>query len=293
MAKLAGVSTKMLRHYDSIGLFSPENVNGENGYRQYSIEQLHKLTWITTLKALDFSLDEIRKLLSNETESTHFLTALAEKRMALDHLFKQTLIKSLQIDYLLDHIKREGFHMNQTIDISKMNESNLLAIKKGMPNMDMLLEKAYQMMDSTLSGDAYGLFRIDLKQFKAFNDVDGYEVGDKVIVTLYKILETSLEKFELGFSVARAGGDEFVIFAKGQVETLKALASEVKSAVHNIDYQNLGCHKPIDIYLSAVISHSINREQIRTIIDDTQSLLLKAHQDLYDGGKGICIVEQE
>ena len=292
LAKLANVSTKMLRHYDAIGLFSPEAIDVENGYRIYSPEQLHKLKWITTLRMLDFSLDDIRNLLSGPVDSGAFLTALAQKRILLDQQFKQTLIKSLQVDYLLNLIKLEGFHMEKNIDISKLNETNLLNIKKGLPNMDMLLEKAYQMMAASLSGNTFGLFRLDLKQFKAINDVDGFEVGDKVILSLYKTLEDTLSKYDLNASIARAGGDEFVVFAEGQKQVLSEMAAAFKSEVLKIDYQAIGCHKPVEVYLGGILSNSMDNQQIRSLLDETHDLLFEAKKDLSSGGPGICVIEK-
>ena len=39
-AKASGVSAKMIRHYESVGLF-PEPTRTESGYRQYSAADIH------------------------------------------------------------------------------------------------------------------------------------------------------------------------------------------------------------------------------------------------------------
>ena len=49
------VSTKLLRHYDEIGLLKPAAVDPENGYRCYGEEQSHLLNWILVLKNLGFT----------------------------------------------------------------------------------------------------------------------------------------------------------------------------------------------------------------------------------------------
>ncbi|MEH7531769.1 MerR family DNA-binding transcriptional regulator, partial [Priestia megaterium] len=43
MAKLRGVTTETLRHYDRIGLFKPFYVDENTGYRYYSIFQYEVL----------------------------------------------------------------------------------------------------------------------------------------------------------------------------------------------------------------------------------------------------------
>ena len=48
-SKLAHISTRMLRHYDRIGLLHPSHVGNENGYRYYDHTHLDTLANIETL----------------------------------------------------------------------------------------------------------------------------------------------------------------------------------------------------------------------------------------------------
>lgn len=61
-SKLSCISTRMLRHYDRIGLLSPSHI-GENGYRYYDPAQLAVLRQVDALKGYGFSLQEIKQLL--------------------------------------------------------------------------------------------------------------------------------------------------------------------------------------------------------------------------------------
>ena len=58
--------TKTLRYYAEIGLLQPSEIDPENGYRYYAIEQLEKMLFINRLKAYSFSLDEIKAILQSE-----------------------------------------------------------------------------------------------------------------------------------------------------------------------------------------------------------------------------------
>ena len=62
-SNICQVSTKTLRYYAEIGLILPDEINPENGYRYYSIEQLKRMLFINRLKSYNFSLEEIRAIL--------------------------------------------------------------------------------------------------------------------------------------------------------------------------------------------------------------------------------------
>ena len=57
-ARLSGVSAKMVRHYESLGLL-PRVARTDSGYRQYSEPEVHTLRFIKRARDLGFSMDEI------------------------------------------------------------------------------------------------------------------------------------------------------------------------------------------------------------------------------------------
>lgn len=61
-AAASGVSAKMIRHYEEIGLLSP--VRLANGYRDYAARDVQVLRFIRTARNLGFGLEEIRRLLA-------------------------------------------------------------------------------------------------------------------------------------------------------------------------------------------------------------------------------------
>lgn len=64
VAKLTGVSVRTLHYYDEIGLLKPAVV-AENGYRLYSDGNLQQLQQILFFRELDFSLQEIKRILTD------------------------------------------------------------------------------------------------------------------------------------------------------------------------------------------------------------------------------------
>jgi len=61
VARHAGLPAKTIRYYDEIGLVSPHR--SENGYRIYSDDDLHRLSFLKRARNLGFSIDECRQLL--------------------------------------------------------------------------------------------------------------------------------------------------------------------------------------------------------------------------------------
>jgi DNA-binding transcriptional MerR regulator len=61
-AKLSGVSPANIRFYEQQGLLAAP-ARGENSYRSYSPHAIHQLRFIRLCRALDMSLDEVRRLL--------------------------------------------------------------------------------------------------------------------------------------------------------------------------------------------------------------------------------------
>lgn len=289
-ARLADVSPKMLRHYDAIDLFKPERLDQETGYRLYDENQLIKLNWIVTLKNLDFSLSDIRTLLSGPVDSAAFLTAIAHKRIEIANALNEQLVKSIQIERLFDLVKQEGFQMDRTIDLKALTTESINDIKKNMPNLDTMLEKARAILTDAVEGNTFGLIRLDLRQFKTVNDIDGYEVGDKVIVALYQVLESVLATRNKKASLARAGGDEFAIVLEGKPDEIEATAKAFKEGVEAIDYKALGCHKPVQIYIAGIVSSNTAYEHFRALLDQTNEVLLDARQDVVNGGSGIKLI---
>ena len=62
-AERAGVSARMLRHYESLGLLTGV-ARTDSGYRQYTEADVHTLQFIRRARDLGFSMDEIAELLA-------------------------------------------------------------------------------------------------------------------------------------------------------------------------------------------------------------------------------------
>jgi Cu(I)-responsive transcriptional regulator len=81
-AKRSGVSAKMIRHYESIGLVTA--TRRANGYRSYGPQDVAVLRFIRHARDLAFPLEDIRKLLALWQDRSR--ASADVKRLALDHV---------------------------------------------------------------------------------------------------------------------------------------------------------------------------------------------------------------
>ncbi|MET3762523.1 MULTISPECIES: Cu(I)-responsive transcriptional regulator [Sphingomonas] len=79
----SGVSQRMIRHYEKIGLVPAPPRRGS--YRDYSDADIHRLRFIANARDLGFPIEEIRTLLglwSDRARSSAEVKALAQSRAA-------------------------------------------------------------------------------------------------------------------------------------------------------------------------------------------------------------------
>jgi Cu(I)-responsive transcriptional regulator len=82
-AAAAGVSAKMIRHYEQIGLV-PEATRTEAGYRQYSERDVSILRFIRQSRQLGFSIEQIAELMglwSDRSRASREVKALAQSHL--------------------------------------------------------------------------------------------------------------------------------------------------------------------------------------------------------------------
>lgn len=79
-AELSGVSSKMIRHYESIGLI-PQAERTFAGYRLYTVADIHRLRFIKRSRSLGFSTKQIETLLglwNNRSRASSEVKKLAQ-----------------------------------------------------------------------------------------------------------------------------------------------------------------------------------------------------------------------
>ena len=107
LSKVTGVSSRTLRYYDEIGLFSSSG-SLPNGYRYYSIDKIEEIHFINYMRHIGLSIKEIKQHLSNRNieEYEHILTDhLVKVRHEIDELQKAEKRIQKRI-HSLDYIRK-------------------------------------------------------------------------------------------------------------------------------------------------------------------------------------------
>ena len=104
VARMSGVSSRALRHYDEIGLLPPAHI-GANGYRYYEQAELLRLQQILVLRELGVGLADIAEILDNQRDPVQ---ALRDHHQRL--LTERDRLASLAetVAWTIDQLQAEG-----------------------------------------------------------------------------------------------------------------------------------------------------------------------------------------
>ncbi len=101
-----------------------------------------------------------------------------------------------------------------------------------LPNRRLLLDRLSQgLASSGRSGNAGGILFIDMDDFKTLNDTLGHDMGDLLLKEVALRLSACLRN---GDTVARIGGDEFVVLIEELSEDLLEAASQTEIVANKI-----------------------------------------------------------
>lgn len=132
-SNICKVSTKTLRYYADIGLLLPNQVNPENGYRYYSIEQLETMLLINRLKSYQFSLDEI-KIIIQDNQNEQLYKELIQKKKEIEKQVSEYQMILEQLNQDMQILKQGRSIMSYLDDIDvqlvEVEKMSILSIRK-------------------------------------------------------------------------------------------------------------------------------------------------------------------
>ncbi len=148
-SKLCHVSSRMLRHYNAIGLLCPAYVNDDNGYRYYDEAQLPVLMQIENLKEYGFSLAQISELLT-----------LSKEELAM-RIHAQRLKAYDELRVLRENLRR------MEDDIMKMEGKSMVQDKYHIIVMNTPSQRVFGIRKKISIAEIHDLFQELLQKMKA------------------------------------------------------------------------------------------------------------------------------
>jgi len=154
----------------------------------------------------------------------------------------------------------------------------------GLPNRALFLDRLAQAVSSQTRGrGAPAVLFLDVDRFKVINDSLGHEAGDEVLIELAQRLS---ELMRPGDTVARFGGDEFVVLCQG--------VQHPAEAMHVADRLIEGVSGPVsvtgaDIVLSVSVGIAVSasaEDNAGDLLRDADAAMYRAKRD----GRARCVL---
>ncbi|MER7363118.1 HEAT repeat domain-containing protein [Nonomuraea wenchangensis] len=158
VARRSGVSARMLRHYDALGLVRPTG-RSDGGYREYSSEDIRRIFHIESLRSLGLSLREVGRALDDPDFRPAEL---------VDDLIRQTRERIAAETRLLTRLRRIGAaepadwqDVLQTVALlqalgsrsaGRRQRAALSSVGEGPPPVEALVEAVLSETDPNVAG---------------------------------------------------------------------------------------------------------------------------------------------
>ncbi len=126
-AKIAQVSGRLLRYYDGIGLFTPEQIDPDSGYRFYSAAQLPRLNRILALRDLGLTLDQIGRMLDGDISGDEIRGMLFMRKAQIEQNLQEEIGRLNQVELRLKQIEQEDHPWTADVIIKEVPALPILA----------------------------------------------------------------------------------------------------------------------------------------------------------------------
>jgi DNA-binding transcriptional MerR regulator len=115
LARLTGVTVRMLHHYDEIGLLPPSWVDPNTSYRYYELAKVGRLQRILALKELGFTLLQVRSIVDEQISPAELRGMLRLRQNDLSSQITEAQQRFVRAEHLIQRLEKETeFKMNAT-----------------------------------------------------------------------------------------------------------------------------------------------------------------------------------
>jgi len=137
-ARIARVSVKTLRHYDSEGLLRPAQVDRATGYRYYSASQLSALNRIRVYRSLGFSLNQTRALIEESSPAWRLRELLGSRRRELVRHIALASEQLAEVTRRIAEIENQEFEARHEMVIRETEACEIISARRILPDYGAL-----------------------------------------------------------------------------------------------------------------------------------------------------------
>ncbi|NOH11320.1 MAG: MerR family transcriptional regulator [Chloroflexi bacterium] len=231
-SKIARVTTRMLRHYDKLGLLTPDKIDEQTGYRYYSAQQLPRLNRIIALKDLGLTLDQIGRLLEESISADEIRGMLMMKKAEIEQTLADEVERLRSVESRLVQVEQEGVLPDVEVILKSVPKKRLLAVREichnGLPDALALFKEITMALPAHVDQNILGQF-VALSHSETFlsKDID-VEIG------------VFIEDQDYEGEVNLPGGETMVLRELPAVELMATMIAVGAPDKRHIGYGNLG-----------------------------------------------------
>ncbi len=161
-SKFAQVSISVLHYYDEIGLFRPNFVDEETGYRYYTADQISELNRILALKRLGLTITEIQRLIHDDISTDEIKGMLKLRKSQIRQTIAQEYARLNDIELCLEQIDLNGTMKDSHVTVKTVPTLSYLSIRCSIPmaQVKFVFEEIYndlQLRNIKYPGPGFGV----------------------------------------------------------------------------------------------------------------------------------------
>lgn len=128
-SKITNMTVKALRYYDEENILKPSYRNEENGYRFYNDNDFKKAQLIGVLRELEFSISEVKDVISSCEDEDDLSYFLEEKKKIIEDRIRKERILLKKINLYTKPSGREEEVMDYKVEIKNFDPIKVAAIR--------------------------------------------------------------------------------------------------------------------------------------------------------------------
>lgn len=152
-----------------------------------------------------------------------------QKKLYLYYIIISVVIVILLLSLTIVYISKYRMKQKHTVELEKIAKTDPLT---QLPNRRAVMEKInYEIVRFRRSNDPFTIVISDIDNFKKVNDSYGHDAGDKVLVSLSKLMLKTIRKQDI---CARWGGEEFLFLLPGtDSEGGEIITEKIRDKIEN------------------------------------------------------------